>query len=128
MDWDVLKEVNLDNVKWRPFYLALVNLVGILYQLPDCSCGGIAHIIVDDYNFDDHDFNFVLELCDRGPDAVEVPIVRCIVEYLRKMTKDECIVLFLMMQENYDDRDFEFEGYWDLAIEQFKEIKETHRW
>ncbi len=128
MDWDVLKEVNLDNVKWRPFYLALVNLIGILYQLPDCSCGGLAHNIVDDYNLDDNDFDFVLALCDREPDTVEVPVVRCIVEYLRKMTKDERIVLFLMMQENYDDRDFEIEKSWDLVIEEFKEIKETHRW
>ena len=113
MDWDVIKQINWDNVTWKPFYLALVNLVGILYQLPDCSCGGLAHIVVDDYNFDDHHLEFVLELCDSEPDNVEVPVVRCIIEYLKKMTKDERIVLFFMMQENCDDSDFEYpEGFY----------------
>ena len=74
----------------KTYYRDIVkHLLTALYELPECGCGGIAHIVTDDLNTRDDDLAFVLKQCEIEPHRIEVPLVRCLMEYLRRFGMQE---------------------------------------
>lgn len=74
----------------KMYYRDIVkHLLTALYELPECGCGGIAHIVTDDLNTCDDDLSFILKQCETNPCRIEVPLVRCLMEYLRRFDKKE---------------------------------------
>lgn len=77
------------------------NLLTALYKIPECGCGGIAHIITDDLNTSDEDLAFVLTECEKEQWRMEVPLVKCLIEYLRRLNQDE---RYDIIQEYWSDQ------------------------
>lgn len=74
----------------KMYYRGIVkHLLTALYELPECGCGGIAHIVTDDVNTSDDDLTFVLKECERDPYRIEVPLVICLMKYLRRFDRKE---------------------------------------
>lgn len=86
----------------KMYYRDIVkHLLTALYELPECGCGGIAHIVTDDLNTSDDNLTFVLEQCENEPHCIEVPLVGCLMEYLRRFDAKERSEL---IQEWWTDR------------------------
>lgn len=67
----------------------LLNLCKTLYSLPDCGCGGLLHILLDDDNYEDSNIRFCLKECLQHPEhpSSTLGILIC-TEYL-KMSMEE---------------------------------------
>lgn len=65
------------------------HLLTALYEIPGCGCGGIAHIVTDDLNTSDGNLGFVLDQCEKEPYRMDVPLVKCLMQYLRRLDHDE---------------------------------------
>jgi len=91
-----LQDINQDCKYFSKRLLTIAKLIECLYDLEDCICGGIAHVLVDDNNFDDKTIEFVAGLCDleENKDKEEVGLVRLICEELKKLTMQERALLF----------------------------------
>lgn len=72
------------------------ELISCLYQLDGCECGGLAHIVTDDDNFNDGSLDFVLRLCDEeeNKDKEEVGLVKLICSELKKLPMPSRALLF----------------------------------
>lgn len=77
------------------------HLLTALYELPECGCGGIAHIVTDDLNTRDDDLTFVFKACETEPCRIEVPLVKCLMEYLKRLDKAE---RFNLIREWWDEK------------------------
>ena len=87
----------------------IAELINCLYELEDCLCGGLAHVVVDDDNFNDDAINFVLDLCNKegNKDKEEVGLVKLICEELKKMSIQQRALLFSSYQSYRCDKDCE---------------------
>ena len=66
------------------------DLLTALYNIPDCGCGGCAHVVTDDLNVSDSDIDFIVKFAKVHAYAPpEAPLVICLGEYLRRLTVDE---------------------------------------
>lgn len=94
-------EIDLTKVEYKPEMKIVSDLVGILYDIPDCGAGGVAHIVLDDDNIDDDDLQFVINATEKGEfpfkDRPEGYLAICIMKYLLDMTFEQRRVLFHIM-------------------------------
>lgn len=107
---EILKKADLSKVEYKPFYYPLVTMIRLLYELPECGCGGLGHVVLDDNNIDtasiQHTLHWTTE--DENVSRVETPLVKCIMEYLLQMTEDErAVVFYLMDYEDWDNTSFD---------------------
>lgn len=65
------------------------DLITALYSIPDCGCGGCAHVVTDDMNVSDSDIDFIVEYAKKNSYAPEAPLVICLGEYLHRLNVDE---------------------------------------
>lgn len=72
------------------------ELIGCLYRLDGCACGGLAHVVTDDDNFQDNHIDAVLEQCelDEYADREEVGLVKLIMQELKKLSIQERALFF----------------------------------
>lgn len=93
------------HVAYHPAMPIIYQMIQTLYEINDCGCGGLAHIVTDDDNIDDRSIRFVDgESCsEQNQDRIEAPLVHCIMTYLLKLTYDQRKVLFFMMRDGDDD-------------------------
>lgn len=73
---------------YTPHLETIRELINCLYQLEGCCCGGLAHIVTDDENIEDHHIQFVLDECDKeeNQDREEVGLVKLICTELLKLS------------------------------------------
>lgn len=86
-----------DDCKYfNPHLNTIRELISCLYELEDCGCGGLAHIVVDDENIEDHHIQWVLDQChkEENKDREEVGLVKLICEELLKLSMQERVLLF----------------------------------
>ena len=117
---EILKKADLNKVEYKPFYYPLVTMIRLLYELPDCGCGGLGHVVLDDNNIDtdsiQHTLNWTTE--NENTSRVEAPLVKCIMEYLLQMTEDErAVVFYLMEHEDWDNTSFDDPAMFEYAKE-----------
>ena len=88
--------INTECKHYHKHLYTIAELIACLYELEDCLCGGLAHVVVDDDNFDDDSINFVLNLCEQeeNKDKEEVGLVKLICEELKKMSIQQRALLF----------------------------------
>lgn len=85
-DWETMIP---DHCKYYiPHLETIRELIACLYALEGCCCGGLAHIVTDDNNIEDHHIQFVLNECnlDENKDREEVGLVKLICEELLKLS------------------------------------------
>ena len=117
---EIVKKADLSKVEFKPFYYPLVAMIHLLYELPECGCAGLGHVVIDDNNIDTGSIQHTLHWTTEGEDAkrVEAPLVRCIMEYMLQMTEDERAVLFYLMENtNWDAESFDDPAMFDYAKE-----------
>lgn len=84
-----------ENCKYYDPRLNMVReLISCLYQIEGCSCGGLAHVMVDDNNFTDSTIKCVRKCCDEEPDKLEVGLVRLICDEMEKLSLQQRALLF----------------------------------
>ena len=81
---------------YKPHMNTIRELISCLYQLEGCCCGGLAHIVTDDNNIEDHFLKWVLEQCDEeeNKDRTERGLVKLICEELLQLSIQERVYLF----------------------------------
>ena len=77
---------------YRPYMDNLKNLCELLYELPECGCGGMLHIVLDDDNLEDDDIYYCLKECVIHPEKPESALGIVICNELLKMTMEERLV------------------------------------
>lgn len=82
-------------------------LIRSLYDIEGCTCGGLAHVVVDDDNFDDDTIDFVLLECDKeeNKNREEVGLVKLICNELKKLTMQQRALLFTSYMSFNCDKD-----------------------
>ena len=81
---------------YNPHLETIRELISCLYCLEGCCCGGLAHIITDDNNLEDHHIEWVLKYCDEdeNKERTERGLVKLICEELLKISIQERVLLF----------------------------------
>lgn len=81
---------------YTPKVAAIKTMISALYDIEGCICGGIAHIVVDDDNFEDHHLQFVIDECNKeeNKDRLEVGLAKLICEELLKLPMQTRALLF----------------------------------
>ena len=90
------EDMNISCVHYNPHIDTIASLIECLYNLEGCICGGLAHVVVDDDNFDDSSIGFVLDLCEQeeNQNKEEVGLVKLICNELKKLSMQERALLF----------------------------------
>lgn len=83
------------------FYI-LRYLIGLLYDLPNCDCGGILHVVLDDDNIQTSSIEWMYNQVFFNEnvfiaEALEQPLALAIMIYLKKLTFWERVCLFAML-------------------------------
>lgn len=81
---------------YNPRIPMIRTLISALYDIEGCVCGGIAHIVTDDDNFEDHHLQFVIDECNKeeNKDRLEIGLAKLICEELLKLNMRERALLF----------------------------------
>ena len=89
-------DINKDCKHFNKHLLSIANLIGCLYDMEGCLCGGLAHVVVDDDNFEDPAIDFVLNLCEQeeNKDKDELELVKLICKELKKLPIQQRALLF----------------------------------
>jgi hypothetical protein len=75
-----------------PTTQGMAELIQRLYDMPDGCVGGHAHIVLDDWNLEDGDIDYCLEVAKEnkhGYDPEQVSLEITILTHLKRMTEDE---------------------------------------
>lgn len=77
--------------KWHPNMRVIAPLLSTLYETLGESCGGLAHVVIDDNNYDDLSIDYVIEYCNelQNKNRLDRYLVLCIMDYLREMTQEQ---------------------------------------
>lgn len=81
---------------FKPRIETIRKMISTLYDLDDCCCGGIAHVVIDDNNYQDHHLKYVISECSKeeNQDREEIGIAKLICEELLKLSIQERALLF----------------------------------
>lgn len=81
---------------FTPKLETIKKMISCLYDLDGCCCGGIAHIVVDDNNYDDSCLQYVIDECNKeeNQDRQEVGLAKLICEEMLKLSIQERALLF----------------------------------
>jgi hypothetical protein len=74
--------MSIENIR-----IILPELIRELYSLPGCGCGGLCHIITDDYNTEDSDIKFVISEYNKpeNSDRIDKDLGLLICNYLMQI-------------------------------------------
>lgn len=89
-------QINEDCKYYSPMITAIRTMISALYDLEGCCCGGLAHVVTDDNNFDDDDLDWVIDYCneEENKDRVEKEWVIAIMKELKKLTMPQRALIF----------------------------------
>ena len=74
---------------WNDHMNTIIALIGCLYDIEGCSCGGLLHVMVDDDNLDDSTIAWTLAECLKNPSKEESGIGKLICEEYVKLSMEE---------------------------------------
>ena len=111
-------------VKYNPKMQIIVELIHLLYDLPDCSAGGCCHIVTDDDNIEDNDLKFVIDYCNEPDNAkLDKELSRTICELLLQLSREQRICLFYLMNAGQLDEGVN-DYTWDYLLAYYKTADE----
>lgn len=102
--------------KWNKKITIINGLIDLLYDLDDCSTGGLCHIVVDDENIKDSNLEFVIEYCQReeNKDCVDKELSSLICQLLLELNLEQRAALFGMKM--MCDIDYLDESVWEEMV------------
>lgn len=63
--------------------------ISCLYELEDCGCGGLLHVMIDDNNIEDSIVKWTLEQCEQHPECEESELGKLICGEFLKLSMEE---------------------------------------
>lgn len=77
--------------KWHPNIRVIAPLISILYETLGEGCGGLAHVVVDDHNYNDLSIDYVINYCNetQNKNRLDRYLVLCIMDYIHDMTEEQ---------------------------------------
>ena len=112
------------DVKYNPKMQIIVELIHLLYDLPNCGAGGCCHIVTDDDNISDDDLKFVIDYCNKPDnDRLDKEISRTICELLLQLSIKQRICLFYLMNAGQLDEGIS-DYTWDYLVNYYKTTDE----
>lgn len=122
-------------VKYNPKMQIIVELIHLLYDLPECGAGGCCHIVTDDDNIDDDDLKWVIEYCQKDDnDHIDKELSRTICELLLQLSHEQRICLFYLMNagklnEGVSDYTWDYLlSYYKTADEMLSDWRNDWNW
>lgn len=93
--------------KWHPNMRVIAPLLSILYETLGEGCGGLAHVVVDDHNYNDLSIDYVIECCNepQNKDRLDRYLVLCLMDYLREMTEEQRDLCMQFLENTVFDPD-----------------------
>lgn len=93
--------------KWHPNMIVIAPLLSILYETLGEGCGGLAHVVVDDHNYNDLSIDYVIECCNepQNNDRLDRYLVLCLMDYLREMTEGQRDLCMQFLEDTVFDPD-----------------------
>lgn len=79
---------------FKPNMKTLAVYCSALYELEGCAAGGLLHIVLDDYNYEDGHLLWCLKECRKHPENEESELGALICIRLLDMTMEERDVFF----------------------------------
>lgn len=79
---------------FNPRLNMIKELISCLYQIEGCCCGGLAHIVTDDNNYQDSHLKWVIQHAKENPNELESGLVILICEELLKLNIQQRALLF----------------------------------
>lgn len=112
-------------MEYNPKMKIIVDLVHILYELPDCSAGGCCHIVTDDDNIDDEDLMWVMDYCKQPENInrIDRELSYAICEMLLQLSREQRICLFYLWNAGLLNDGVD-EYRWEYLFENFKTADE----
>lgn len=93
--------------KWHPNMKVIAPLLSILYDTLEKHCGGLAHVVIDDHNYDDLSIDYVINYCNEpeNKNRLDRYLVLCIMDYLKEMTKEQRDLCVNFLKDTVFDSD-----------------------
>lgn len=93
--------------KWHPNMRVIAPLLSILYETLGEGCGGLAHVVIDDHNYDDLSIDYVINYCNepQNKDRLDRYLVLCLMDYLQEMTKEQRDLCMQFLKDTVFDSD-----------------------
>lgn len=114
-------------MEYNPKMQIIIELIHLLYALPDCSAGGCCHIVTDDDNIDDDDLMFVIDYCrESDNNRIDKELSCLICELLLQLSREQRICLFYMLNVGWFDNIMD-EERWNEFFECFMSYEEIMR-
>ena len=112
-------------MQYNPKMKIIVDLIHVLYDLPECCSGGCCHIVTDDDNIEDKDLLWVMDYCKRpeNTNQIDKELSYAICEMLLQLSREQRICLFYLMNAGQLDEGVD-EAQWDYLLEYYKTPKE----
>ena len=80
-----IKDSKMDKCKYYDQEVEIVGrYIDCLYDLPECSCGGMLHIVVDDDNVEDHNLDYSLDYIKKE-NEIDREIDELILKHMKNM-------------------------------------------
>lgn len=94
--------------KWHPNMRVIAPLLSALYETLGEGCGGLAHVVVDDHNYNDLCIDYVIDYCNEpeNKNRLDRYLVLCLMDYLREMTEEQRKLCMEFLSEVIFDPDF----------------------
>ena len=108
-------------MEYNPKMKIIVDLIHLLYELPDCGAGGCCHIVTDDNNIDDEDLCWVMDYCKRPEtnERIDRELSYAICDMLLQLTREQRICLFYLMNAGQLNEGVD-ESTWEHLLTHFK--------
>ena len=111
-------------VNYNPKMQIIVELIHLLYELPNCGAGGCCHIVTDDDNIDDDDLQWVIDYCNKPDNGyLDKELSRTICELLLQLSREQRICLFYLMNAGQLDEGVS-DYTWDYLLAYYKTADE----
>lgn len=92
-------------IKWDKKIGLVYSLMETLYNLDECACGGLCHIVTDDGNIDDDSLKWVIDYTKResNENRVDSELSRAICEILLYLSMEQRMLLFAIIDSEVND-------------------------
>ena len=92
----------VSRIGYHPNMPICIILTHALYCLPDCGCGGMAHVVIDDENLGDFYIDSTIADCESEEyaDRPERFLVCAIMKYLKQMSIEQRFLMYKFAADN----------------------------
>lgn len=123
------ENTTIERVPYHPNMPICLMITWTIYTLDGCSCGGMAHVVVDDENLCDACIDATRVDCDKPENKgrIERYLVEALMDYLKPMTLKQRFLMYRFSEDRSDFmNDFEEAKYFETAWNDWYNLYEDY--